>query len=72
MDKDFRRWMRELGEASKARERERKKSERWGVFVWRGDNLYRETDAVRIYKNKAAAEKFADANYVLNYVARPL
>lgn len=34
----------------------------FGAFVWRGDARYKLEDAIRVFKRKAAAEKYAAAN----------
>jgi hypothetical protein len=34
--------------------------ERWGVFVYDPKGMYRQTDAMKIYKLRHAAEKAAD------------
>lgn len=47
----------------KEREREQKKHTRYGVFVWRGDGRYRATDAIKVYKSAAAAQKHVDRLY---------
>lgn len=43
----------------------------YGVFKWRGDGKYNRSDAVKIYKSKAAAEKQAE-KFANNHVVRTL
>ena len=47
-------------------------TEKYGVFVWRGDARYPAGDAVKVYTRKSAAEKFADLNIARNYVVRTI
>lgn len=35
-------------------------AEMYGIFEWRGDGKYYAADAVKIYKSKNAADKYAD------------
>lgn len=58
-------WERE----ERAREKARKATIRFGVFVWAP--TYREADAVRIFKRECDADRFArNADPRLNYVVR--
>lgn len=45
----------------------------FGVFVWRGDGRYPESDAVRVFGRESAAEKFTatDPRYVVREIGRP-
>lgn len=56
-----------LGELSKLgkrlqkqQEKEDKANSHYGVFVWRGDNMYKESEAIKVYKSDKAADKYAD------------
>lgn len=44
----------------------------FGIFVWTIENRYPTYNAIRIYKVRAAAEKYAQANIAKNYVVRPI
>ena len=52
-------WMFDPAE-EKARKREEKAAERWGVFVWEAENMYRTESALRIFKYEKVAQKHAD------------
>ena len=51
-------------------------AERFGVFRWEPENMYRTSDALRVYKMRHAAESFADRENskdpTANLVVRPL
>ena len=64
-------------EAEKAAaKRAAKAAERFGVFTWEPENMYRTASARKIYKRRSAAEKFADAENerdpAANLVVRPI
>jgi len=63
--------VRRMRELEREQEQERKRRTRYGVFVWREDARYRPEGAVKVYRREVDANKYADANYVLNYVVRP-
>lgn len=46
----------------KAAAKQAKAAERWGVFQWESANTYRNESAIKIYKRRSAAEKWAEAN----------
>jgi hypothetical protein len=41
-------------------ERDAKAAERFGVFPWEAENMYRTKSAVKIYKRESAAQAYAD------------
>ena len=43
-----------------------------GVFVWKEDGRYPAKDAVRVFRSKALAQRFADRNQDKNYVVRTI
>ena len=45
---------------ARAKAKAEKAAERWGVFAWEAENMYRTADAVRVYKREAAAQAYAD------------
>jgi hypothetical protein len=48
---------------------------RWGVFTWRGDGRYPESDAHATYVRESAAEAFAEregpGSYVVRWIMAP-
>lgn len=42
----------------------------YAVIPWRGDGKYKIEDAVRAYKSKSAAEKYANRNEFCEWVVR--
>lgn len=47
-----------------------KRSVLWGVFVWRGDNRYQLPDAIRAYKRRADADRYAEKDETGTWVVR--
>lgn len=58
--------------AQKAAAKEAKKSQLFGVFVHRGDGRYAPGEAVKTYKSRPAAEKYAAQYAARNYVVREI
>ena len=58
------------------RARRQKQDERasdWGVFPWEAANMYRRASAIRVFKRRGDADRFADkADPALNLVTRPV
>lgn len=44
----------------------------FAVLPWRGDGVYRLTQAVKVYRRRHAAERFADADVTHRLVVREL
>lgn len=42
----------------------------FGVFVWRGDGMYRIGDAIRVFKRRFAADRFAETDQTGTWVVR--
>lgn len=50
---------RRMREYEKQRDKERRGQVEYGVFEWNANNRYPRASAVKVYKQKAAAERFA-------------
>lgn len=42
----------------------------FGVFIWRGDGMYRAEMAIRTFKRRFAAERFAETDLTGTWVVR--
>jgi len=56
----------------KEKEKARRRTLRFGVFVWHENPRYPESEAIKVFKRESAAQKFADLNFILNYVVREI
>ena len=56
----------------KAQEKERKAKTRFGLFKWKSDGRYPESDALKIYKSEKVAQKAADKLLSQNIVVRTI
>lgn len=63
-------WMPDPTE-EKARQKAAKAAQEFGVFVWEAENRYRRESALRIYKRRPDAERYAETHEG-NLVVRPI
>lgn len=52
--------VREQKKIEQQQQRAARAKARYGVFIWRGDGVYREENAIQVYKSKVLAQNKAD------------